>query len=188
MGQRSGADAEPASPDPTITGAKIALVGTIGAAVIGAAATLTVVLLQPPSADPAPRSVGASPPSSAPPSSSASPWPSSSAGTTASPAAPDGVTYRCTGTAPAGIDISYGPSSGRSQASSLPFTAHRRLTPSARYYAITAQLKGSGQVSCTVTVTDAGATVSGSGTGRGGYNSARPQICAGLDDHWHDCG
>ncbi|BCJ26940.1 hypothetical protein [Actinocatenispora sera] len=196
MSRSTGAKARyPAKPDPTITGAKIALIGAIAAALIGAASTITVALVQRRGSEAAPGSVGASPSDRSTASRTptagttrAGPAEPSAASPSATGTAPDGVTYRCTGSAPTGIDISYGPSTGGSQATSLPFTAHERLTASARYYSITAQLAGSGHVSCTITLTDAGRTVSASGTARGGYNSARPQICAGLDAHrWNTC-
>jgi hypothetical protein len=117
------------------------------------------------------------------------PTPSSSAATSTTPTAPDGVAYQCTGSAPAGIDIHYGSSSSGMQATTLPFTAHASLSESAQYYAITAQLHGASDVSCTITVTDAGQTVTSSGTAQGGHNSATPQICSVSDDqrHWNAC-
>jgi hypothetical protein len=193
MSRPTGAKArDPAKPDPTITGAKIALIGAIAAALIGAASTITVALVQRRGSDAAPGAVDAAPSGrSTPPAAGtrAAPAGPRGASPSATGTAPDGVTYRCTGSAPAGIDISYGPSTGGSEAASLPFTAHERLTASARYYSITAQLAGSGHVSCTITLTDAGRTVSASGTARGGYNSARPQLCSGFDEHrWNTCG
>jgi hypothetical protein len=197
MSRPTGAKArDPAKPDPTITGAKIALVGAIAAALIGAASTITVALVQRRGSGAAPGAVDAAPSgrSTAPRTPTAgttraAPADPHGASPSATGTTPDGVTYRCTGSAPAGIDISYGPSTGGSQAASLPFTARERLTASARYYSITAQLNGSGHVSCTITLTDAGRTVSASGTARGGFNGARPQICSGFDEHrWNTCG
>lgn len=37
---------------------------------------------------------------------------------------PDGVSYQWTGSAPAGVDVAYGPSGIGLHATSLPFTAH----------------------------------------------------------------
>ncbi|MEU4770022.1 DUF308 domain-containing protein [Actinosynnema sp. NPDC023794] len=111
--------------------------------------------------------------------------------TSAAPTTPDGVTYQCTGSAPAGVDITYGPSGSGEQATRLPFTAHDdSVSQTAQYYSIRAQLKGSGDVTCTLTVTSAGQTTTGSGTARGGHNIASPQICSGYSDgqrQWHAC-
>lgn len=112
---------------------------------------------------------------------------STPAASSTAPARPDGVTYRCTGSAPAGIDISYGPSGSGLQATSLPFTARDSVSASASYYRVTAQLKGEGDVTCTLTVTDAGHTTTSSGTARGGYNIADAQICGDYKGSWNDC-
>jgi hypothetical protein len=127
------------------------------------------------------RTVGANTSSSSTPPSS----------TPAATTTPDGVTYQCTGSAPAGVDITYGPSGSGLQATSLPFTAHEDgVSQTAQYYSITAQLNGGGDVTCTLTVTAAGQTATSSGTASGGHNIASPQICSGLSDgqrEWHAC-
>jgi hypothetical protein len=177
---------EVTTPEATITGAKLALAGTIVAAIIGATATITVALVQqknsmPSQATPTPAGNANAPSASTPPSTPAA--------TTATPATPDGVTYRCTGSAPAGVDITYGPSSSGLQATSLPFIAHDdSVSETAQSYRINAQLKGGGDVTCTLTVTAAGHTTTSSGTARGGYNSARPQICTYSQRRWRACG
>jgi hypothetical protein len=121
-------------------------------------------------------------------SSSSTPPPSTPAATTT----PDGVTYQCTGSAPAGVDIAYGPSGSGLQATSLPFTAHdNSVSQTAQYYRISAQLKGGGDVTCTLTVTANGQTTTSRAAARGGYNIASPQICSGYSDgqrHWNACG
>lgn len=176
--------------DATITVAKIALAGTIITAIVGATAAITVALLQqnnsvPTPATPAPDSHAAEPNPSATPSTP----PTTHAVTTTTPAAPDGVTYRCTGSAPAGIEITYGPSGSGLQATRLPFAAHdRSVSETAQHYSITAQLHGGGHVTCTVTVSAAGHTTTSSGTARGGYNEATPEICADYERHWSACG
>jgi hypothetical protein len=90
---------------------------------------------------------------------------------------------------PAGIDITYGPSGSDLWATSVPFTAHdSSVSETAQYFAITAQLQGGGDVRCTITVIAAGQTTTGSGTARGGYNEATPEICANYERHWYACG
>ena len=91
------------APQATITGAKIALVGTIMTALIGATATITVALVQqnnrvptPAPPGPVPRTTGATPSAA-----SSSTPPSTRAPINTTPATPDGVTYQCTGSAPA---------------------------------------------------------------------------------------
>jgi hypothetical protein len=180
---------EVTNPQATITGAKIALVGTIITAIIGATATITVALVQrnnpvPPPTTPAPDSHAAEPNPSVTPST-----PPAQLATTTPPASPDGVAYRCTGSAPAGIEITYGRSGSGLQATRLPFTAQdSKVSETAGYYAIRAQLHGGGHVTCTLTVTAAGHSTRSSGTARGGYNEATPQICADYERHWSACG
>lgn len=184
-------------PDPTITGAKIALVGTIAAAVIGAAATITVALLQrkdsgstPTAGGPATHTADAntsqsSTPSSMPPSSS----PPSTPAANATSATPNGVTYRCVGTA-SGVAGSYGSDSGGGQFGALPFTAYSRVRESAKWYTITAALDvddNDGYVTCTLTVTDAGRTTTSTDTARGAGHEAAPRICSGFDGGWLVC-
>lgn len=178
------------TPQATITGAKIALVGTIMAAVIAAAATITAALVQrnnsvptPPAPSPVSRAAGANAPSAA----SSAP-PSTRAATNTTPATPDGVTYQCTGLAPAGVEISYGPSGSSLQATRLPFIAHDdSVSQTAQSYSITAQLHGGGDVTCTVTVIAAGHTTTSSGTARGGYNEPTPEVCADYQRQWEAC-
>lgn len=183
---------EASTPDATTTAAKIALVGTIMAAIIGATATITAALVSrdnptPTPMPPAPTtSVNASPTTS--PTPVATPTTPTSAATSTTPAMPDGVTYQCDGSAPAGINITYGPSGSGLQATSLPFTAHDdSVSQTAQCYAITAQLQGGGDVTCTVTA--AGHVTTRSGTARGGYNEATPEVCSGGSEvRWYACG
>ncbi|HEY3869716.1 MAG TPA: SHOCT domain-containing protein [Actinocrinis sp.] len=98
------------------------------------------------------------------------------------------VAYSCTGSAPDGVNITYGPEGTNDSASSLPFSASQPLTASALYVTVTAQLQGSGQVSCTTTVTyGAGQTVTQTGNASGGYNIASAEVCSDFTDGWRAC-
>jgi hypothetical protein len=102
------------------------------------------------------------------------------------------VTYACTGHAPDGVDITYGPNGSNLGASSLPFSKTTGYDASAQYYVTTAQLSGSGQVTCTTTVqTDNGDgtahVVQNSGTASGGYNIASAQVCSSFTGGWEKC-
>ncbi|GGS58880.1 hypothetical protein [Actinokineospora fastidiosa] len=177
----------------TLTGARIALIGTIIAALIGATATITAALVQhdkpDPTAVPAPTTRAPTSTSEQPPSTAESPTSTSGGPTGTTTTASDGVTYRCTGSAPHGIAISYGSSTSGLQATGLPFTAQESsVSRTARYYSIRAQLHGGGEVTCTLTVTAAGRTTTSTGTARGGYNQATPQVCADYERRWTACG
>jgi hypothetical protein len=111
--------------------------------------------------------------------------------TSSAPAAPEQVTYACTGSAPDGVDITYGPSGSSHSTSKLPFNHTEGLTSGAQYYVTEAQLQGSGSVSCTTTVQtdnlDGSANdVANSGSADGGYNIASAQVCQSLDG-WDKC-
>lgn len=98
------------------------------------------------------------------------------------------VTYACTGSAPDGVDITYGPSGSSFSASSLPFKKTAALDDSAQYYVTEAQLSGSGNVTCTTTIQRSdGSTVVNTGSASGGYNIASAQICGTFDGGWDKC-
>lgn len=119
----------------------------------------------------------------APPSSAAAPVQA------AAPAGPSSqVKYSCTGSAPDGVDITYGTESSNSSASKLPFSRTVPLDSSAQYYDVTAQLSGSGTVSCTTTVWASDGTVTTkSGMANGGYNIASSEVCSTFDGSWDAC-
>lgn len=105
--------------------------------------------------------------------------------------APEQVTYHCSGSAPDGVDITYGPNGSSHSASRLPFNHVEPLTDGALYYAVSAQLQGSGSVSCTTTVqTDnldgSADDVSNSGSADGSFNIAAAEVCGGIDG-WEKC-
>lgn len=177
------------TPQATITGAKTAPVGTIMASVIGAAAAITVALVQP--SNVVPTSVAPGPVSRAAdansPAASSSPLLSTRAATNSAPATSDGVTYQCTGVAPPESKSPTGQEDSR-EATSLPLSAHDdNISQTVDNYSINVALKGSGDVTCTVSVTDAGHTTTNSSKARGTYSEARPDICANYQRQWNAC-
>jgi hypothetical protein len=108
-------------------------------------------------------------------------------GTTGNPAgtAPAQVTYDCTG---AGIvTILYGPGGTDSAGSgNLPFTESGPYSPTALDYDVTAQLQGSGDVSCTTTVDTGTQAIAQTATASGGYNIARAEVCS-TGVGWKPC-
>jgi hypothetical protein len=110
--------------------------------------------------------------------------------TTASqaPAITAQVTYHCTGSAPDGVDITYGPSGSEYSAHKLPFTKTTALDDSAEFYSLQAQLMGSGHVSCTTTVqTDDGTQTVSSSSAEGDYNIADTEVCSSWGGTWDSC-
>jgi hypothetical protein len=97
------------------------------------------------------------------------------------------VTYSCGGSAPHGIDIVYGPSGSSLSAGKLPFLAHGSIGDATQYFAISAQLRDGGTVTCTVSVVDEGKTAIAAATAEGGHNVASPEICADFAGEWQPC-
>lgn len=117
-----------------------------------------------------------------------------SSGTAPAPApattttAPATVTYTCTGQAPDGIDITYGPEGTSLSATTLPFHATTVLNPDAMYYTVNAQLSGSGHVTCTTTIQTGDGTVTAqTAQAEGGYNIATAEVCSSFDGGWEAC-
>ncbi|MEU5477458.1 hypothetical protein [Streptomyces mirabilis] len=96
------------------------------------------------------------------------------------------VVFKVWGTAPAGalgpVDITYGSDSDSRQGKwkSGGFTETLTLKKDSMYYAVNAQLQGSGDIHCSVTVD--GKTKSGHAAG--GYNICTAQLSAGFDGGW----
>jgi hypothetical protein len=97
------------------------------------------------------------------------------------------VVFKCTGSAPDGVNITYGPEGTNDSASSLPFTTTVPLNSGAQYYNVTAQLQGSGQVSCSTVVNWGGQSVTQTGSANGGYNLASAEICSDFSGGWQTC-
>lgn len=97
------------------------------------------------------------------------------------PAAPaDKVVFKVWGSAPSGVDITYGSDSDNLQGRGLPMTKTLTLKDDALYYNVTAQLQGGGDVHCSVTVD--GETKTGHASG--GYNICNAQLSGGLFGGW----
>ncbi|MFC8262686.1 MmpS family transport accessory protein [Streptomyces sp. NPDC057291] len=98
------------------------------------------------------------------------------------PAAPaDKVVFKVWGSAPSGVDITYGSDSDNLQGRGLPMTKTLTLKDDALYYNVTAQLQGGGDVHCSVTVD--GETKTGHASG--GYNICSAQLSGGLFGGWN---
>lgn len=96
------------------------------------------------------------------------------------------VTFRVWGTAPAGdlgpLDITYGSDSDtrKGKFASGKFEATLPLNDKAMYYNVTAQLQGSGDINCSVTVD--GKTQQGHASG--GYNICSAQLSSDMFGGW----
>ncbi|MEU6538404.1 hypothetical protein [Streptomyces sp. NPDC047000] len=96
------------------------------------------------------------------------------------------VTFKVWGTAPAGalgpLDITYGSDSDNRNGkfANGKFEATLPLDDEAMYYVVTAQLQGSGNINCSVTVD--GKTKKGHASG--GYNICDAQLSSGLLGGW----
>lgn len=97
------------------------------------------------------------------------------------------VTYFCTGSAPDGVDITYGPEGSNYSASALPFTKTMPIPANTQYMSTQAQLQGSGSVTCSTTTNSNGQLVRQSGTASGGYNLASAELCESYDGTWAAC-
>jgi hypothetical protein len=91
------------------------------------------------------------------------------------PAAPQKVTFTVTGSAPGGLDITWGTDSSNHSATTLPFTKTIPIdnTGGVLYYALNAQLSGGGEISCSISVDG---VVLKQGSASGGYNICSSQI------------
>jgi hypothetical protein len=103
------------------------------------------------------------------------------------PAVPDQVVFSCTGSAPDGLSITYGPEGTQDSGSSLPFKQALPLGSSAQYYSVTAQLQGAGQITCTTTVDSDGQSTTQIGSANGGYNIASAEVCSDFSGGWQQC-
>lgn len=100
------------------------------------------------------------------------------------------VAFVCSGNAP-GVTISYGSDSSEYSAPRSPFSRTLPLNRSAEYYDVSAQLGGSGSITCSVTAhwnqggrSHAARKV---GSASGGYNIADPEICSNFTGGWQGC-
>lgn len=109
------------------------------------------------------------------------------------PPGPAQASFSCTGSAPEGVDITYGTdSSNLSGGNAVPWQASLSLPSTALYANVTAQLQGpDGTISCTSTVTwsqdGITQTVNKTGTASGDYNIASAEICSNYEGGWQAC-
>jgi hypothetical protein len=91
------------------------------------------------------------------------------------------LTYRTWGTS--GAQVTYG-RDGSSYTGTVPMNIKRTLSSAVSYYAISAQLQGSGSVTVEIKVHG---HVMSKGTASGGYNIASAEICQSFAGAWEDC-
>ncbi|MCA1223328.1 MmpS family transport accessory protein [Streptomyces sp. 8L] len=92
----------------------------------------------------------------------------------------DKVVFKVWGSAPSGVDITYGSDSDNIQGHGLPMTKTMSLNDDAMYYDVSAQLSGGGDIHCSVTV--GGKTKTGHASG--GYNICTAQLSGGIFGGW----
>ncbi|MFE9286733.1 hypothetical protein [Streptomyces olivaceus] len=90
------------------------------------------------------------------------------------------VVFKAWGSGPAGVDINYGSDSDSRSGKGLPFEKTLKLDGDALYYHVSAQLMGSGDINCSVTV--GGETKKGHA--EGDYNICTAQLNSGLLGGW----
>ena len=87
--------------------------------------------------------------------------------------------FTVTGSAPGGVDITYG-SDGTNLQGRLPLDTTLAINKNALYYQVTAQLQGGGNISCSVTIGDQTRT----GHATGGYNICSAQLNGDFNGGW----
>lgn len=92
------------------------------------------------------------------------------------------VSFTVTGTAPAGVDITYGSDSSNYQGPKQPpmMGETLQIDKNALYYAVSAQLQGGGNITCEIQI---GSTVR-TGHARGGYNICSAQLSKDYNGGW----
>lgn len=90
------------------------------------------------------------------------------------------VVFKVWGSAPSGVDTTYGSDSENLQGPSGAMTKTLTLKDGALYYAITAQLQGGGDIHCSVTIGDK----TKEGHAAGGYNICSAQLNSGFFGDW----
>lgn len=124
-------------------------------------------------------SPAASPASSAPAETTASATKAAKPAVTKPKPKPNTIAYVVTGSS--GTDVMYGPS-GSSFTGHSPMSITKKLGHP-QYYSITAQLQGSGKVTCELLVNG---KVMSKGTASGGYNIATCEIVDDFSGNWVD--
>ena len=90
------------------------------------------------------------------------------------------VEFIVTGSAPNGVDITYGDGTSNQQKSSLPLDVTRPITKNVLYW-VMAQLQGGGRITCKVII---GKTAR-AGHAIGGYNTCTAQSPSDLVGGWN---
>lgn len=108
--------------------------------------------------------------------------PTDDSGSDGSASAPAGsAVFKVSGSAPAGVDITYGSESDNRQGgSSLPWSHSLHVDDNAQYYAVTAQLQGGGDIKCSLTIDG----VTGHGHASGSYNICQVELVQGMFGGW----
>jgi hypothetical protein len=137
-----------------------------------------------PSTTAPPTTPATAPPTTAPPTTIPPPPPP----TTTTTAPPSNLaSFSCSGSAPEGVDITYGSDSQNlSGASVVPWSTAIPVTAGAMYESVSAQLQGpDGDITCTVTV----GGVTANAEAQGDYNIADAQVCneSDLGEGWQTC-
>ena len=97
------------------------------------------------------------------------------------------VIFSCTGNA-SGVDATYGIDSSDHQGpSTVPWSVTLPLNNNAKYYDVIAQLSGSGNITCSVTVRWGSHSVTKTGSAYGGYKIVDPEVCSDLNGGWETC-
>jgi hypothetical protein len=97
------------------------------------------------------------------------------------------VIFSCTGNA-FGVDATYGNNSSDHQGpSTVPWSMTLPLNNNAQYYDVVAQLSGSGNITCSVTVRWGGHSVTKTDSAHGGYNIVDPEVCSDSNGGWEAC-
>ncbi|MGW2344883.1 hypothetical protein [Streptomyces sp. NPDC001661] len=95
--------------------------------------------------------------------------------------APSGkVVFKVWGSAPAGVDTTYGSDSDNRDGSGLPMTKTLSVNDDALYFHVSAQLQGGGDINCSVTVD--GHTKKGHASGS--YNICTAQVNSNFTGGW----
>lgn len=90
------------------------------------------------------------------------------------------VEFSVTGYSNHAVDVTYGNDSSNYKGENPPFSTSLPIRADALYYDITAQLQGSGIITCRVTI----GGVTRVGHARGGYNICSAQLNQGYDGTW----
>ncbi|MGW6741618.1 hypothetical protein ACWGDX_12980 [Streptomyces sp. NPDC055025] len=95
--------------------------------------------------------------------------------------APEGqAVFKVWGSAPSGVDVTYGSDGTNLQGGRLPVTKTLEVKDDALYYQVTAQLQGGGDIHCSVTIDGETKT----GQAQGGYNICSAQLNGDFLDGW----